>query len=177
MKLSSRKQLLYEADDELNKIRLRILFEQTGGDLEDKLEKASKRIVDSHNKKKHEELENDLKKLKIKMQTQQEKYEEEKRNNPDLTIEEWYSKQSTWVKSIYAYERAYKKMFTGTLWQRIYVGLAWLLSVLPSGMAFRDKDGNYYDPETGKQITKDEFENRGVSSDKSSLIRNLMQSL
>jgi hypothetical protein len=150
MKLSSRKKLLEESENELNLIRLKIILEsKDDSSKKEKIERLSKMAADKQTKKLQSELQLALEKFKSQSITMQRQYEKEKKET-GISLEDWYKKQPMRNKRIYQSERWTGLEYTDNLWDRAYL---WLMN-LKNGKdsIFMDKEGNEYLASTGEKI-------------------------
>jgi hypothetical protein len=152
MKLSSRKKLLEESENELNLIRLKIILEsKDDSSKKEKIERLSKMAADKQTKKLQSELRLALEKFKSQSITMQREYEKEKKET-GISIEDWYKKQEMGNKVIYQFERWTGSEYTDNLWDRAYLWLMNLRAGNDKGTIFMDKEGNEYLASTGEKI-------------------------
>lgn len=155
MKMSTRKELLKEAEIELNKIQLRILLEDSNMNLQDKVDKISSNIIVKKDEEYRESIYEYLKKLQSFSESMQEDYEEARKKG--ISLDEWFETQTDWKKAIYQTEMIFKKSYKNrNLWNNLNISLTWILRLLP--WAVLEDDGKFYDKNTGKLLNKPEPE-------------------
>jgi hypothetical protein len=150
MKLSSRKKLLQESENELNLIRLKIILEsKDDSEKKEKIERLAKMAADKQTKELQSELRLALEKFKSQSITMQRQYEKEKKET-GISLEDWYKKQTMRNKRIYQSERWTGLEYADNLWDRAYLWLMGLKS--DTNTIFMDKEGNEYLASTGEKI-------------------------
>lgn len=169
MKLSSREQLLKEADRELNSIRIKNLLESNGKIDTEKIEKVAQKIADKKTEKIQSKIERDLELFRAKSVSMQRDFEKAHKET-GISIEEWYKTQPKRNKIIYATERYQNRPMTDSLWDRIMISIS---SILPNIGVATDYEGYEYILDTGEKIEPPV----GLDLNRASLIRALIQSL
>lgn len=170
MKLSSREQLLKEADRELNSIRIKNLLESDGKIDTEKIEKVAKSIIYNKNEIHRQQLESELEKLRQLSQSMQKDYEDAKKKG--MSLRQFYSSQGDWKKRIYQWERSTGKKYKGDLWEKVVLSLGLILHALGSPVV--DKEGNIYDLKTGEKL---DISGESLSSHSTDVIRTIIRSL
>jgi hypothetical protein len=151
MKLSSRKQLLKEADEELRRIQKEIdnksslpSFQSLGSseieksvpkwevidilktknpeEMKNKVQKAVDSVIDEKTEEERKKLDAALEKFKQQAARKQREYYISKVEKGE-TIEDWWKTQNNWERSVWEFEFQHKKEYKGTLYQKMYVSL------------------------------------------------------